>query len=107
MPVPDHASSPCRTGSSPARAARWSTGSTGLPHIPPGTKKRSSDSGVRGLPTLLSNAETYAQVAIAARLGPYEYAAVGTDDEPGTVLLTVTGSARRAGRGGVRRPARR
>ncbi|SCG39554.1 NADH-quinone oxidoreductase subunit NuoF family protein [Micromonospora halophytica] len=70
-------------------------GINGLPHIPPGTKKRSSDSGVRNLPTLLSNAETYAQVAIAARLGPYEYAALGTDDEPGTVLLTVTGAAER------------
>ncbi|MGC1215818.1 MAG: NADH-ubiquinone oxidoreductase-F iron-sulfur binding region domain-containing protein [Micromonospora sp.] len=70
-------------------------GINGLPHIPPGTKKRSSDSGVGGLPTLLSNAETYAQLAVAARLGPYEYAALGTDDEPGTVLLTVTGSAGR------------
>ncbi|MGN9808957.1 NADH-ubiquinone oxidoreductase-F iron-sulfur binding region domain-containing protein [Micromonospora sp. BQ11] len=70
-------------------------GINGLPHIPPGTKKRSSDSGVGGLPTLLSNAETYAQLAVAARLGPYEYAALGTDDEPGTVLLTVTGAAKR------------
>lgn len=70
-------------------------GINGLPHIPPGTKKRSSDSGVNGLPTLLSNAETYAQLAVAARIGPYEYAALGTDDEPGTVLLTVTGAAKR------------
>ncbi|MBQ1042466.1 MULTISPECIES: NADH-quinone oxidoreductase subunit NuoF family protein [unclassified Micromonospora] len=70
-------------------------GINGLPHIPPGTKKRSSDSGVGGLPTLLSNAETYSQLAVAARIGPYEYAALGTDDEPGTVLLTVTGSAKR------------
>ncbi|RKN19032.1 NADH-quinone oxidoreductase subunit I [Micromonospora musae] len=70
-------------------------GINGLPHIPPGTKKRSSDSGVNGLPTLLSNAETYAQLAVAARLGPYEYASLGTDDEPGTVLLTVTGAAGR------------
>ncbi|MCM0679085.1 ferredoxin [Micromonospora phytophila] len=70
-------------------------GINGLPHIPPGTKKRSSDSGVGGLPTLLSNAETYAQLAVAARLGPYEYAALGTDDEPGTLLLTVTGAAKR------------
>ena len=66
----------------------------------PARKNRSSDTGVGGLPTLLSNAETYAQLAIAARLGPYEYAAVGTDDEPGTVLLTVTGAAAAPGRGG-------
>ncbi|MEU5552686.1 NADH-ubiquinone oxidoreductase-F iron-sulfur binding region domain-containing protein [Micromonospora sp. NPDC047793] len=70
-------------------------GINGLPHIPPGTKKRSSDSGVSNLPTLLSNAETYSQLAVAARLGPYEYAALGTDDEPGTVLLSVTGAAKR------------
>ncbi|MDG4832588.1 NADH-ubiquinone oxidoreductase-F iron-sulfur binding region domain-containing protein [Solwaraspora sp. WMMD1047] len=70
-------------------------GINGEAHIPPGVKKRASDSGVSGLPTMLSNAETYAQMAIAARLGPYDYAAVGTSDEPGTVLLTVTGAAGR------------
>ncbi|WP_213450273.1 NADH-quinone oxidoreductase subunit NuoF family protein [Rhizomonospora bruguierae] len=68
-------------------------GINGLPHIPPGRKVRASDSGVGGLPTLLSNAETFAQLAIAARIGPYEYASVGTREEPGTVLLTVGGSA--------------
>ncbi|MET7971336.1 hypothetical protein [Micromonospora sp. NPDC005305] len=30
-------------------------------------------------------------------LGPYAYGPVGTTDEPGTVLLTVGGSARRPG----------
>lgn len=62
--------------------------------LPPGRKTLASDSGVDGLPTLLSNAETYAQLAIAARLGPYDFAATGTTEEPGTVLLTVGGSAR-------------
>jgi NADH:ubiquinone oxidoreductase subunit F (NADH-binding)/ferredoxin len=61
--------------------------------IPPGRKTRASENGVEGLPTLLSNAETYAQLAIAARLGPAGYASVGTEREPGTVLLTVGGSA--------------
>ena len=45
-------------------------GINGEAHIPPGRKVRSSDNGVMGLPTLLSNAETYSQLAIAARLGP-------------------------------------
>ncbi|HEX5740273.1 MAG TPA: NADH-ubiquinone oxidoreductase-F iron-sulfur binding region domain-containing protein, partial [Pilimelia sp.] len=45
--------------------------------------------------TLLSNAETYAQLAIAARIGPEYYASVGTKSEPGTVMLTVSGSAER------------
>jgi NADH:ubiquinone oxidoreductase subunit F (NADH-binding)/ferredoxin len=62
--------------------------------IPPGIKTRASDNGVDGLPTLLSNAETYSQLAIAARLGPRGYGSVGTEKEPGTVLLTVGGSAK-------------
>jgi len=39
---------------------------------------------------MLSNAETYAQLAVLALLGPDNYASVGTPDEPGTVLLSVT-----------------
>jgi NADH:ubiquinone oxidoreductase subunit F (NADH-binding)/ferredoxin len=60
--------------------------------IPPGRKVRAADSGVDGLPTLLSNAETYAQLAILARLGPERYGELGTPKEAGTVLLTVSGS---------------
>ncbi|WP_034594113.1 NADH-quinone oxidoreductase subunit NuoF family protein [Hamadaea tsunoensis] len=63
--------------------------------IPPGRKTRASDTGVRGAPTLLSNAETYAHLAIGALHGPAAYASLGTEDEPGTVLLTVTGAVRR------------
>jgi NADH:ubiquinone oxidoreductase subunit F (NADH-binding)/ferredoxin len=63
--------------------------------IPPGQRRHSSDAGVAGLPTLLSNAETFAQIAIAAEIGPDAYAVVGTATEPGTVLLTVGGSARK------------
>src|SRR5690606_29002187 len=36
-------------------------GINGLKPIPPGRKVRASESGVAGLPTLLSNAETYSQ----------------------------------------------
>jgi NADH:ubiquinone oxidoreductase subunit F (NADH-binding)/ferredoxin len=63
--------------------------------LPPGRKAIPSDSGVGGLPTLLSNAETFAQLAVLAMLGPDGYASEGTSDEPGTVLLTVGGSAAR------------
>ena len=70
-------------------------GLNGETPVPPGIKVRASDSGVGGAPTLLSNAETYAQLAVATRLGPRRYASVGTPDEPGTVLLTVTGAAAR------------
>jgi NADH:ubiquinone oxidoreductase subunit F (NADH-binding)/ferredoxin len=62
--------------------------------IPPGRKQRASDNGVNGLPTLLSNAETFSQLAVAARLGPRGYGSAGTAREPGTVLLSVGGSAK-------------
>lgn len=63
--------------------------------LPPGRKTRASSSGVDGLPTLLSNAETFAQLAVLALLGVDEYCSAGTEGEPGTVLLTVGGSARK------------
>lgn len=62
--------------------------------VPAAGEDRAAARGVRGLPTLLSSAETYAQLAVLAGLGPRAYAAAGTPDEPGTVLLTVTGAAR-------------
>ena len=68
-------------------------GANGQLPIPPGRKQLSAVSGVDGVPTLLSNAETYAQLAVATRLGVKRYTAVGTPDEPGTVLLTVSGTA--------------
>jgi NADH:ubiquinone oxidoreductase subunit F (NADH-binding)/ferredoxin len=63
--------------------------------LPPGTKFRTSNSGVKGQPTFLSNAETYAQLAILAMLGPAGYASAGLEREPGTVLLTIGGSVAR------------
>ena len=59
--------------------------------LPPGKKRRAAETGVDGLPTLLSNAETFAQLAVLAMLGQEGYASDGTPDEPGTVLLTVGG----------------
>lgn len=72
-------------------------GLNGEEPIPPGRKTPASDVGVNGLPTLLSNAETFAQLAIASRLGPHAYAAVGLPSEPGTVLLTVGGASGQPG----------
>ncbi len=67
-------------------------GVNGQVPIPPGQKVLSAHSGVDGLPTLLSNAETYAQLALAVRLGADRYCEVGTPEEPGTVLLSVSAS---------------
>ncbi|WP_419994868.1 NADH-ubiquinone oxidoreductase-F iron-sulfur binding region domain-containing protein [Streptomyces boninensis] len=60
----------------------------GGPSLPAGAAARAhaSDEGV-----LLCNAETYAQLAIAARLGADAYATTGIPAEPGTLLLTLSG----------------
>ncbi len=63
--------------------------------LPPGRKSHASFSGVGSRPTMLSNAETFAQIAILAMVGPEGYASAGTQAEPGTVLLTVGGAAAR------------
>ena len=68
-------------------------GINGKRPVPPGTKILASDFGVDGLPTLLSNASTFAQLAVLALLGPERFAAIGTPEEPGSVLLSVGGSA--------------
>jgi NADH:ubiquinone oxidoreductase subunit F (NADH-binding)/ferredoxin len=60
--------------------------------LPSGRKVLASESGVDNRPTFLSNAETFAQIALLATLGPEAYASTGTRDEPGTVLLSVGGS---------------
>ncbi|MGK5632845.1 NADH-ubiquinone oxidoreductase-F iron-sulfur binding region domain-containing protein [Streptomyces sp. URMC 123] len=67
----------------------------GGPPLPPGRRVRASDSGVGNAPTLLSNTETYAQLAIAARLGAQRYGNTGIPGEPGTLMLTVSGSVAR------------
>ena len=63
--------------------------SSGRQPIPMFTLKRTGDGGVNGRPTLVSNVETLAQLAVLARLGVTGYRATGTDAEPGTTLLTV------------------
>ncbi|CAM5256793.1 NADH:ubiquinone oxidoreductase subunit F (NADH-binding)/ferredoxin OS=Streptomyces violarus OX=67380 GN=FHS41_003545 PE=3 SV=1 [Streptomyces violarus] len=67
----------------------------GGPALPPGRRERAAETGVGGAPTLLSNAETYAQLAVAARIGPRRYGHTGLPNEPGTVLLTVSGAVAR------------
>lgn len=70
-------------------------GINGKRHVPPGRKQLAAEKGVDDLPTLLSNASTFAQISVLALLGPARYASVGVPEEPGTVLLSVSGSARR------------
>ena len=59
--------------------------------IPRDRRERLAVSGLGGRPTVVSNVETLAHVALVARFGAAWFRSVGTDDSPGTRLLTVTG----------------
>ena len=55
------------------------------------------ESGIGGQPTLVSNVETYANLALIARSGSAAFAAVGAPHAPGTTLVTVSGAVAHAG----------
>ena len=61
--------------------------------VPP----RPFESGVSGEPTLLQNVETLAHVALIARFGAGWFRELGTPDDPGSVLITVSGAVARPG----------
>jgi len=72
--------------------ARFVSGGPGKPRAISAYKE-----GVRDKPTLVSNAETLAHLAMIARHGPAWFRQQGTADSPGTWLVTLTGAVRRPG----------
>lgn len=69
----------------------------GGPAVPTFAPPRPFERGVRGLPTLVLNVETLAHLALIARFGAGWFRSAGTDDQPGTTLVTMSGSVRRPG----------
>ncbi len=69
----------------------------GGPALPTFVPPRPFHKGVRGRPTLVSNVETLAHIALIARYGPGWFRAVGTQAAPGSALITVAGAVRRPG----------
>ena len=63
----------------------------GGPAKPTFTPPMIFERGVRGRPTLLSNAETFAHVALIARHGADWFRALGTPEHPGSALVTLSG----------------
>jgi NADH:ubiquinone oxidoreductase subunit F (NADH-binding) len=53
---------------------------------------RASERGVGGRPTLLCNAETFAQLAVLVHGGAAAFTEIGAGGEPGTALFTVRGA---------------
>ena len=70
---------------------------TGGPAKPRYTPPRPHERGVRGRPTLVSNVETLAHVALIARYGDRWFRAAGLPAAPGSMLVTVSGAVCRPG----------
>jgi NADH:ubiquinone oxidoreductase subunit F (NADH-binding) len=69
----------------------------GGPAIPTRTRPRVFERGVGGRATLVDNVETLAHLAQILRFGPDWFRQLGTEDEPGSALVTLSGAVARPG----------
>jgi NADH:ubiquinone oxidoreductase subunit F (NADH-binding) len=67
------------------------------PAIPTFTPPLPAQQGVARRPTLVSNAETFAHMALIARHGANWFRELGTPSQPGSTLITLSGPVARPG----------
>ena len=68
---------------------RWLNGFDAKPtFVPP----RPFEKGIGGRPALVQNAETLAHLALIARFGARWFRGLGTSDDPGSALVTISGA---------------
>src|SRR5205823_3120321 len=72
----------------------WLNGGEAKPTLTP---PRPFEAGVGARPTLVDNVETLAHLAQIVRWGPDWFREHGTDDEPGTMLVTLSGAVDQPG----------
>lgn len=63
---------------------------SGGPAVPTRKPPQPTEKGVRGRPTVISNAETFAHVALIVRHGADWFRSIGVESDPGTLLLTIS-----------------
>jgi NADH:ubiquinone oxidoreductase subunit F (NADH-binding) len=69
----------------------------GGPALPRDRTELTVVSGVRRRPTLVNNVETLAHIALIGRYGPMWFRSVGDLDNPGSMLVTLSGAVARQG----------